>query len=167
MLPICERPHHLTDLILNHVTNFKWSFPSLKGSHTSFISGVIEILKNSADSHIEHPIQYPPDIKIYTLDIGKLDLYAVSNNGREKIALEYDSKWHLRYKSILKLLLSDADTCFAMYGGIEEPSSRNIMLYYDNLRRINFMRKKFHLYDLGKSLHMVNLTTKKSKLIYL
>ncbi len=97
-------------------------------------------------------------------DSGKLDRYIVTS--ADRIALEYDSKLHLKYKSILKMLLSDTNVCIGVYSGVPSPSKYNARLYYDNLLRLNSIRKKCKLFHLLKIFYLINLRTKKIKKLY-
>lgn len=157
---------HAIDGILGYVETFSWGaftqngLPTLTGSHRKFLSGLKSLLSEKYPAYNEHYL-----FKFPFPHLGRLDLYV--RDGVEILALEYDTKLHLKYKSVAKLLFSDAKICVGIYGGVAYPQTFNTRLYYDNLRRINQIRKKYHLYKLGKIFYLINLMTKKVKVIYL
>lgn len=94
--------------------------------HTEFITDLAYLLrKNNYRVEVEHDLLY----KHQTLrtrrvqrELGIIDLFAerahdlFGKGGNHTIAIEYDSQWSLKYKSIEKLLQSNADTLIGIVG---------------------------------------------------
>jgi hypothetical protein len=68
----------------------------------------------------------------------------VIKNGR-KIAIEFDSGVHLKFKSIEKLFQADADVCIGIVRGKENVLEENIERIEEITKESGFLKKDFRL----------------------
>ncbi len=123
---------------------------SRQGLHKCLVG---ELKKLFADGgyrvYLEYPICFESKVRKSGERIqreGYLDLYAVKN-GR-KIAIEFDTGVHLKFKSIEKLFQVDADLCIGIVRG-------NANAFEDNIKRIEAVKKESGL--LKKNLWLLVL----------
>ncbi len=98
---------------------FSINIENREGLHRNVLDGLkVLFAKGGYKVHLEYPIHFKSRIRKsgdWISRDGNLDLVAVKN-GR-KIAIEFDTGVHLKFKSIEKLFQVDADLCIGIIKG--------------------------------------------------
>ena len=103
--------------------------------------------------HLEYPICFESRIRKSGDKIqreGNVDLVGVKN-GR-KIAIEFDSGVHLKFKSIEKLFQVDADVCIGVVRGKASALEGNIKRIEEITKESGFFKKNFWLIVLTEKI---------------
>jgi len=134
--------------------------------HNAFLDKIKRDLEGSGFKVVrEYAIAYPGDYKqLY----GKIDLYASSKD--INVCLEFDFGLHLRYKSIQKMLTSNAHVCVGVYRGINGgifQTYNNKRLFFENKERIASVKEQFGAGSLGKTFYLINFLNKKISVLHL
>jgi hypothetical protein len=98
---------------------FRFNVENREGLHCDVLDRLKALFANGGYKvHLEYPIQFESRIRKSGDKVsrdGNLDLVAFKN-GR-KIAIEFDTGVHLKFKSIEKLFQVDADMCIGIIKG--------------------------------------------------
>jgi len=122
---------------------FRENTTERKNLHSKLLISIKDrCVKEGYRVYLEYPINFVTvrrrDLECYKRH-GYIDLIAQKNKSR--IAIEFDSEIHLKFKSIEKLLQSNADTCLGIVrGSLNEPG-----LICSNTKRILEVRNEFRV----------------------
>lgn len=140
---------------------FSANIESREGLHRDVLDGLKALFaKGGYKVHLEYPIHFKSRIRKSGDRIsrdGNLDLVAVKNS--RKIAIEFDTGVHLKFKSIEKLFQVDADLCIAIIKGKSNKSGSldaNIERFEQLTEELGGVKKNVWLIVLSeKTVHKV------------
>ena len=125
-----------------------------QGLHRSVIDKLKSVLvEEGYRIHLEYPICFESRIRKSGDKVrrqGNVDLVGIKN-GR-KIAIEFDSGVHLKFKSIEKLFQVDADVCFGVVKGKANSLEGNIERVEEITKEFGFLEKEFWLIVLTEKI---------------
>ena len=134
---------------------FSQNFETRKNVHFPLIDKIEVLLKNKGYlTKKENPISFITKRVIDSKEIarnGYSDLYGIKNETR--ISIEFDSGSHLKFKSIEKLLQSNASICIGIILGNKrnlEIINENMGRIYSRLEFLNSNKKEFWLFIISE-----------------
>jgi hypothetical protein len=115
--------------------------------HEDFLDRLRRLfVRNGYRVRLEYPLRFYSIIRRSGDKVsrnGNLDLLAVKNE--QKIAIEFDNRIHLKFKSIEKLFQVDADLCIGIVRGKLKTFDANIERIEQVKEEFGFLKKDFWL----------------------